>query len=70
MLNFLTLLLHYFIDTKLEQNQVAGFITLLRNMVQTKPVNQQTFVQTNGAAVIGTLLQKVSLHHISLIFLR
>ncbi|XP_053386541.1 neurobeachin-like protein 1 [Mercenaria mercenaria] len=47
-------------DTKLEQNQVAGFLTLLRNMVQTKPVNQQTFVQTNGAAVIGALLQKVN----------
>ncbi|XP_052812655.1 neurobeachin-like protein 1 isoform X3 [Mya arenaria] len=47
-------------DTKLEQNQVAGFLTLLRNMVQTRPVNQQTFVQTNGAAVIGALLQKVN----------
>ncbi|XP_060592045.1 neurobeachin-like protein 1, partial [Ruditapes philippinarum] len=47
-------------DTKLEQNQVAGFLTLLRNMVQTKPVNQQTFIQTNGAAVIGALLQKVN----------
>ncbi|KAL4217498.1 Neurobeachin-like protein 1 [Mactra antiquata] len=47
-------------DTKLEQNQVAGFLTLLRNMIQTKPVNQQTFVQTNGAAVIGALLQKVN----------
>ncbi|KAH3749050.1 hypothetical protein DPMN_183540 [Dreissena polymorpha] len=46
-------------DMKLEQNQVAGFLTLLRNMIQTKLVNQQTFVQTNGAAVIGALLQKV-----------
>jgi len=46
-------------DTKLEQNQVSGFLTLMRNMIQTKPVNQQTFVQTNGAAIIGALLQKV-----------
>ncbi|KAH3749447.1 uncharacterized protein LOC127847634 isoform X1 [Dreissena polymorpha] len=41
-------------DTKLEQNQMAGYLTLLGNMV-----NQQTFVQTNGAALIGELLQKI-----------
>ena len=47
-------------DTKLEQNQVAGFLTLLRNMIQTRPTNQDSFVRTNGAAIIGALLQKVS----------
>ena len=46
-------------DTKLEQNQVAGFLTLLRNMIQTRPTNQDSFVRTNGAAIIGALLQKV-----------
>lgn len=46
-------------DRKLEQNQVAGFLTLIRNMIQTSAVNQQTFVQTNAAAVISALLQKV-----------
>ncbi|KAH3749224.1 hypothetical protein DPMN_183717 [Dreissena polymorpha] len=33
---------------------MAGFLTLLGNMV-----NQQTFVQTNGAALRGELLQKI-----------
>lgn len=47
-------------DTKLEQNQVAAFLTLLRHMLQTKPVNQDTFVRTHGAATVGALLQKVS----------
>ena len=50
----------FFADTKLEQNQVAGFLTLLRNMIQTRPTNQDSFVRTNGAAIIGALLQKVS----------
>ena len=56
---FLATRLIYFSDTKLEQNQVAGFLTLLRNMIQTRPTNQDSFVRTNGAAIIGALLQKV-----------
>ncbi|XP_025103761.1 neurobeachin-like protein 1 isoform X2 [Pomacea canaliculata] len=47
-------------DSKLEQNQVAAFLTLLRHLLQTKPVNQDTFIRTQGAATIGALLQKVS----------
>ncbi|XP_076450797.1 neurobeachin-like protein 1 [Babylonia areolata] len=47
-------------DSKLEQNQVAAFLTLLRHMLQTKPVNQDTFIRTQGAATVGALLQKVS----------
>lgn len=52
-----------FADSKLEQNQVAAFLTLLRHLLQTKPVNQDTFIRTQGAATIGALLQKVS--HVS-----
>lgn len=47
-------------DSKLEQNQVAAFLTLLRHMLQTKPVNQDTFIRTQGAATVGALLQKVN----------
>ncbi|XP_067686159.1 neurobeachin-like protein 1 [Haliotis asinina] len=46
-------------DTKLEQNQVAAFLNLLRNMLQTKMMNQDTFIRTHGAATVGALLQKV-----------
>ncbi|KAK7507554.1 hypothetical protein BaRGS_00001489, partial [Batillaria attramentaria] len=47
-------------DSRLEQNQVAAFLTLLRHMLQTKPINQDTFIRTQGAATVGALLQKVS----------
>ncbi|KAK7111968.1 hypothetical protein V1264_011504 [Littorina saxatilis] len=46
-------------DMNLEHNQVAAFLTLLRHMLQTKPVNQDIFVRTQSAATIGALLQKV-----------
>ncbi|XP_052235635.1 uncharacterized protein LOC127847634 isoform X2 [Dreissena polymorpha] len=48
-------------DTKLEQNQMAGYLTLLGNMV-----NQQTFVQTNGAALIVKRLLAVTIKCICL----
>ncbi|KAK3582874.1 hypothetical protein CHS0354_012486 [Potamilus streckersoni] len=47
-------------DKKLQQNQVAGFLTLLRNMMQTHTTNQDTFVRTSGAATLSALLQKVN----------
>ncbi|GAB1600529.1 neurobeachin-like protein 1 isoform X2 [Argonauta hians] len=47
-------------DAKLEQNQVAAFLTLLRNMLQTKTKNQDSFIRTQGAATVGSLLQKVN----------
>ncbi|XP_055956982.1 neurobeachin-like protein 1 [Patella vulgata] len=46
-------------DANLEQNQVSAFLTMLRNMLQTKPINQDSFVINQGAATIGALLQKV-----------
>lgn len=46
-------------ESKLEQNQVAAFLTLLRNMLQTKVTNQDCFIRTHSAATIGALLQKV-----------
>ncbi|KAL5005989.1 hypothetical protein ScPMuIL_017147 [Solemya velum] len=47
-------------DANLEQNQVSGFLTLLKNMMQAKVVNQDMFIRTNCAASIGALLQKVN----------
>lgn len=47
-------------DSKLEQSQVASFLTLLRYMLQTKPINQDTFIRSHGAAILGALLQKAT----------
>ncbi|ESO94157.1 hypothetical protein LOTGIDRAFT_232423 [Lottia gigantea] len=46
-------------DSKLEQNQVAAFLTMIRSILHTKIVNQDHFVFNQGAATIGALLQKV-----------
>ncbi|XP_013384976.1 neurobeachin-like protein 1 [Lingula anatina] len=46
-------------DSHLEKNYVAGFLGLVRNMLQNNRVNQENMIQTNGMAVIGALLQKV-----------
>ncbi|XP_064646322.1 neurobeachin-like protein 1 isoform X2 [Lineus longissimus] len=46
-------------DAKLQQNQVAAFLTLLRTMIQCSTVNQEVMIRTNSVAIIGTLLQKV-----------
>ncbi|CAH1788242.1 unnamed protein product [Owenia fusiformis] len=51
-------------DSKLEQNQVSGILTLLRHMLQSSPVNQDNMVRTNAMATIGALLQKVDSVHI------
>ncbi|CAC5375511.1 NEBL1_2 [Mytilus coruscus] len=47
-------------DSKLEQNQAAGFLTLLRHMLHTSSTNRDTFTRTNAAATIGAILQKVN----------
>ncbi|XP_061165431.1 neurobeachin-like protein 1 isoform X2 [Saccostrea echinata] len=47
-------------DSKLEQNQVAGFLTLLRHMIHSQGTNQEAMIRTGGAATIGALLQKVN----------
>ena len=46
-------------DTKLEKNQVAGFLTLLRHMIQNSPVNQESLIRENAVATLATLLHKV-----------
>lgn len=46
-------------DSKLEQNQAAGFLTLLRHMLHTSSTNRDTFTRINAAATIGAILQKV-----------
>ncbi|XP_041374666.1 neurobeachin-like protein 1 [Gigantopelta aegis] len=46
-------------DWRLVQNQVAAFLTLLRNFLQTKDANQASFIRTEGAATVAALLQKV-----------
>lgn len=47
------------VDSKLEQNQVSGFLTLLRHMIHSQGTNQETMIRTMGVATIGALLQKV-----------
>lgn len=47
-------------DSKLEQNQVSGFLTLLRHMIHSQGTNQETMIRTMGVATIGALLQKVN----------
>ena len=49
----------FFSDAKLKQNQVAGFLSLLRNMIQNCPSNQENLVRTKAVATLGALLQKV-----------
>lgn len=48
-----------FLDSKLEQNQVSGFLTLLRHMIHSQGTNQEAMIRTGGVATIGALLQKV-----------
>ncbi|XP_078323505.1 neurobeachin-like protein 1 isoform X4 [Crassostrea virginica] len=47
-------------DSKLEQNQVSGFLTLLRHMIHSQGTNQEAMIRTGGVATIGALLQKVN----------
>ena len=51
---------HFFhTDNALEANQVAGFLTLLRNFVQSTPANQDSLVRTNAMGTLSYMLQKV-----------
>lgn len=48
-----------FADVHLEQNQVSGFLTLLRNIIQNDPLNQEILLRSHGIAIIGALLQNL-----------
>ncbi|KAK2169991.1 hypothetical protein LSH36_5g09019 [Paralvinella palmiformis] len=45
-------------DVRLQQNRVAAFLTLLRNLVQSSSVNQETLLRENAFSILGALLQK------------
>ncbi|XP_025945583.1 neurobeachin-like protein 2 isoform X1 [Apteryx rowi] len=47
-------------ESRLERNDVAAFLLLVKNFIQNHPVNQESLVQCHGPAIIGALLQKVS----------
>ncbi|KAM6088833.1 neurobeachin-like protein 2 [Chlamydotis macqueenii] len=47
-------------ESRLERNNVAAFLLLVKNFIQNHPVNQESLVQCHGPAIIGALLQKVS----------
>lgn len=46
-------------ELKLEHNQLAAFITMLRYILKEKPVNRDVFVSNYCAATLGMLMQKV-----------
>jgi len=47
------------VDCKLEQAGVALFVVLLKNMLQSHLVNQETLVREHALATLGILFQKV-----------
>ena len=47
-------------DVKFEQNHVAGFLTLLKNMCVGHQINQDMLHKSQGIATIGALLQRVN----------
>ncbi|NXJ86632.1 NBEL2 protein, partial [Trogon melanurus] len=47
-------------ESRLERNNVAAFLLLVKNFILNHPVNQESLVQCHGPAIIGALLQKVS----------
>ncbi|XP_038664837.1 neurobeachin-like protein 2 isoform X1 [Scyliorhinus canicula] len=53
-------------ESKLERNSVAAFLLLVKNFIQNHTVNQENFIQCNGPAVIGALLQKVPSHRVDM----
>ena len=57
---FLTLTLTFVADSKLNQNNVAGFLILIRNFVQCHRDNQDSLVRTQAISTLGALLQRVS----------
>uniref|UniRef100_UPI00398EFA2E neurobeachin-like protein 2 isoform X1 n=1 Tax=Pristiophorus japonicus TaxID=55135 RepID=UPI00398EFA2E len=53
-------------ESKLERNSVAAFLLLVKNLIRNHPINQENFIQCNGPAVIGALLQKVPSHRVDM----
>ncbi|GCB70856.1 hypothetical protein scyTo_0008692, partial [Scyliorhinus torazame] len=53
-------------ESKLERNSVAAFLLLVKNLTRNHTVNQENFIQCNGPAVIGALLQKVPSHRVDM----
>jgi hypothetical protein len=48
-----------FLDWKLEQNPVSGFLSLLRNVLHRHPYNTEQLQRGSNIAIIGSLMQKV-----------
>ena len=46
-------------DSKLQRNNVAGFLTMIRNFITGHKCNQDSLVRTQAIATLGALLQKV-----------
>ncbi|XP_041045681.1 neurobeachin-like protein 2 isoform X1 [Carcharodon carcharias] len=53
-------------ESKLERNSVAAFLLLVKNLTRNHTINQENFIQCNGPAVIGALLQKVPSHRVDM----
>ncbi|XP_078072023.1 neurobeachin-like protein 2 isoform X3 [Mustelus asterias] len=53
-------------ENKLERNSVAAFLLLVKNLTRNHTINQENFIQCNGPAVIGALLQKVPSHRVDM----
>ncbi|XP_020371025.1 neurobeachin-like protein 2 isoform X1 [Rhincodon typus] len=53
-------------ESKLERNSVAAFLLLVKNLIRNHAINQENFIQCNGPAVIGALLQKVPSHRVDM----
>ncbi|XP_033101707.1 neurobeachin-like protein 1 [Anneissia japonica] len=49
-------------DAALEQNQVACFLTLIKNICFSHPINQELLHKCQGIPTIGMLLQKLDAH--------
>ncbi|XP_064410109.1 neurobeachin-like protein 2 [Latimeria chalumnae] len=49
-------------EGRLERNNIAAFLLMIKNFIRHHPVNQESLVQCHGTAIIGALLQKVP-HH-------
>ena len=48
-----------FLDWKLEQNPVSGFLSLLRNVLHRHPYNTEQLQRGSNIAIVGSLMHKV-----------
>ncbi|XP_053452909.1 neurobeachin-like protein 1 isoform X1 [Nycticebus coucang] len=46
-------------ESRLERNLVATFILIVKHFIQRHPINQDNLIHSQGAAILGSLLQKV-----------